>query len=293
MERIDPMYDIKQYYDENYKIYELTESSSNSWIKVAPERGGMIIGFGVEGEEVLFLNKKTFYDQDANVRGGIPILFPISGQLNNGEYEWEGKIYNMKNHGFARNNSWEVIDQNINQEASITLLLKSNEEMKKSYPFDFEVMLTYSLNDLTLSIHQEYINKSDSNMPIYAGFHPYFRTSTKNINYDTDAKTFLDYNDSKIKDVGKGLDLTDMKESLVLLDATKKEISFDLPELKKKVLMIYGEEFKYVYLWTEKDQDFICVEPWMAKTDEMNRKEELCMLSPGETLKTVMTISVV
>ncbi|PLR85321.1 hypothetical protein CVD23_10275 [Bacillus sp. V33-4] len=78
----------------------------------------------------------------------------------------------------------------------------------------------------------------------------------------------------------------------MLTDAVKKEISFVLPELNKKVLMEYGEEFKYVYLWTEKGQGFICVEPWMAKTDELNRKEELYFVKPGEALKTFLTITV-
>ena len=79
-------------------------------MKAAPERGGIIIGYGVEGTELLYLNNETFQDEEANVRGGIPILFPISGQLENGEYEWEGISYTMKNHGFARNMPWEVIE---------------------------------------------------------------------------------------------------------------------------------------------------------------------------------------
>lgn len=286
------MYQVKQYKDEQYTIYELNDSQANSWLKIAPERGGIIIGFGVESEEILFLNKDTFYDEQANVRGGIPILFPISGQLENGEYEWDGKVYQMKNHGLARNHPWEVLCTNSNNEASITISLKSNKDTKKSFPFDFEVIFTYALKGNTLSINQEYVNKSDTQMPIYAGFHPYFKTSYKNLNYQTDAKTYQDYNDMKIKDVSQGLDLSGKKESLVLLDATKKEIAFELPELKKQVFITYGEDFKYVYLWTENDQDFFCVEPWMAKTNELNRKEELTFVRPGNSLKTFMTFSI-
>ncbi|MEH6995529.1 hypothetical protein V7075_23005 [Neobacillus drentensis] len=137
----------------------------------------------------------------------------------------------------------------------------------------------------------EYKNQSDKEMPIYPGFHPYFRTAQKNIANETDAKTYLDYNDMKVKLVSQGLDLTDKKESLVLLDARNKEISFELPEIKKKIHMTYGEEFKYVYLWTEKDQEFICVEPWMAMTNELIRKKELVFVKPNETLKTELTIS--
>lgn len=285
------MYQIKQYKDNNFDIYELIDSESNSWLKVAPERGGIIIGLGVQGEELFFLNKETLYDPEANVRGGNPILFPISGQLDNGQYDWDGKTYKMRNHGVARNHPWEVVGTSDKNEASITIRLKSNKEMKQSYPFDFEVIFTYVLRKNSVTIYQEYKNLSDKEMPMYPGFHPYFRTAQKNIAYETDAKTYLDYNDMKIKEVSQGLDLTDKKESFALLDANKKKISFELPEINKKIHMTYGDEFKYVYLWTEKDQEFICVEPWMAMTNELNRKEELVLVKPNESLKTEMTIA--
>jgi len=285
------MYDVKQYMDKNYTIYELSDSTTSSWVKVAPERGGIIIGFGVNGEELLFLNKETFFDSAANVRGGIPILFPISGQLTNGEYEWNGQIYHMNNHGLARNYPWTVIKTSTVDSASITLSLTSSPETKKSYPFEFEVIFTYVLKENKLSIHQEYINKSADEMPFYAGFHPYFKTTHKNLVYETDAKTYLDYNDFETKQVSDGLNLTGKKESFALLDAVKKEIAFELPDRQKKLLITYGEEFKPVYLWTEEGQDFVCVEPWMANTNELNRKEELVILKPGEHLKTFMTFS--
>ncbi|MBS4202439.1 aldose epimerase [Bacillus sp. FJAT-49732] len=286
------MYEITKEKDEKFTIYHLKDKESGSWIKVAPERGGIITAFGVDGVETLFLNKKTFYDEEVNVRGGIPILFPISGQLRDGEYEWKGTVYKMKNHGFARNLPWEVIDTQSDECASITLKLTSNEKTKNAYPFDFEVIYTYILKDNQLQILQEYVNKSDAEMPIYAGFHPYFKTSNKNLDYETDAKTYRDDNDFEIKNVADGLDLSDKKESFVLLDVEKQEIAFTLPEIDKKVTMNYGEEFKYVYLWTEQGQDFLCVEPWIAQTDEMNRKEELYFVGIGESLKTFLTISV-
>ncbi|PPA69216.1 aldose epimerase [Jeotgalibacillus proteolyticus] len=288
------MYQIKQLDDHKYSLYELTNARADSWLKVAPERGGIITSFGVEDEEIFFLNKETFYDSDVNVRGGNPILFPISGQLKNGKYEWDGIEYKMKNHGFARNLSWEVVETQTTETdgASITLKLTSSKETKQSYPFDFEVFFTYVLKNNTLNIHQEYVNKSDKEMPIYPGFHPYFKTADKNLNYKTDAQTYLDYNDGKIKKVSDGIDLSDKKESVVLLDGIKKEIAFELPKLNKKIHMTYGEEFAYVYLWTEEGQDFVCVEPWVAKTDELNRKEELIFVHPGESLKTVLTIAV-
>ncbi len=54
------MYQIKQYLDGQYQVYELIDSQSKAWVKAAPERGGIIIGYGTEGTELLYLNNETF-----------------------------------------------------------------------------------------------------------------------------------------------------------------------------------------------------------------------------------------
>lgn len=282
------MYEINKTTDRQFIIFELRDTSTNSWIKVAPERGGIILSYGVNGAELLYLNKETFYNADQNVRGGIPILFPISGQLTNGSYEWQGRTYQMKNHGFARTSAWEVLDTKTDGEASITLQLKSNQETKAVYPFDFKVVFTYKLVDGKLSILQEYTNLSDAEMPVYAGFHPYFKTSKKNLAYETDATQYYDYNDQQIKDYKGSIDLTNLKESVALLDSRTNKISFNIDA--GKVTLEYGEAFKYIVLWTEQGKDFICVEPWMAKTDELNKKEELVNIPPNEKLETFLKV---
>lgn len=285
------MYNVKESFEQKYKIYELIDTETNSWVKVAPERGGIIFSYGVKGEELLYLNEETFFNKDKNVRGGIPILFPISGQLANGTYEWNGKTYTMANHGFARNASWEVIGQEADNRASLSIRLTSNEQTKRSYPFDFTVVFTYVLVGGKLTIKQEYNNTGNTPMPIYPGFHPYFRTSEKNLAYETDATEYYDYNDDEVKQFTGKVDLTDLKESVVFLGSEDPSISFGVPALKK-IKLSYGEPFKYIVLWTESGNDFVCVEPWMAKTDELNRKEELVMVNGRESLVTEFSIEV-
>ncbi|MFZ7946114.1 MULTISPECIES: aldose epimerase [Bacillaceae] len=284
------MYQVNVEMDSDYKIYVLQDTDTHSWVKVAPERGGIIFSYGVEGEELLYLNEETFYHSEANVRGGIPILFPISGQLSNGTYVWEGTAYSMKNHGFARNLSWEVVATDTHNRAAITIQLTSNEQTKGSYPFEFEVVYTYSLKDGKLLIDQEYKNLGDQPMPIYAGFHPYFKTSEKHLSYETDATRYYDYNDGLEKQFTGRVDLTNLKESVLLLDANQTNITFHPPGLKKPITLSYSSPFKYVVLWTEKDKEFICVEPWMAKNDEFNRGEELVMINSNDSLKTEFVI---
>lgn len=284
------MYSVKEYEDK-FKMYELKEDNTNSWVKLCPERGAIITSYGVNGTELLYLDKDTFYNKDANIRGGIPILFPICGQLEEGKYELNGKIYDMKNHGVARNNVWEVIETSKEGQASIKLKLTSSEDTEKSYPFKFELIFTYILKDGKLTIKQEYKNNSTETMPLYAGFHPYFKAENKNIAYETDSVKYLDYNDMTVKDYTGTLDLTDMVESAIFLESEQRGISFMLPEMKRKVTLNYGDEFKYIVIWSVKDKDFVCVEPWMAQNKAFNTKEELQYVEGSQSLCTYFTIS--
>lgn len=284
------MYSVNKFEDK-FTMYELREEGTNSWVRVCPERGGIITSFGVNGRELLYLDKDTFYDRSANIRGGIPILFPISGQLIEGKYELNGNTYFMKNHGVARVNPWNVAGTFAEDKASIKLVLKSSEETKKAFPFDFELVFTYVLKNGRLNIFQEYHNNSDEVMPIQAGFHPYFQALSKNLAYETDSKRYLDYNDMKIKSYSGSIDLAEMVESAAFIDARHNSVAFEVPELNRKITLDYGTEFKYVVVWSVKGKDFVCVEPWMAKNGALNTKEGLQYVEAGDCLRTYLNIS--
>ena len=71
-----------------------------------------------------------------------PILFPIVGRLKNDQYTYKGNTYHLGQHGFARDQEFEVERQS---DESITFLLKDSEETRKIYPFSFELRVTYNL----------------------------------------------------------------------------------------------------------------------------------------------------
>ncbi|WP_054026209.1 aldose epimerase [Bacillus sp. FJAT-28004] len=284
-------YEVRSYKD-TYTLYELTEESTQSRVIVCPERGGIVIGCQLQGLELFYLDKSTFENPTANIRGGNPILFPISGQLENQSYEWNGQSYTMANHGVARTAVWDVISTKTDGEASITIRLQSNEETLRSYPFAFELLFTYALQDGQLHTRQVYRNLSEAAaMPFYAGFHPYFAIdSGKNIAYESDATRYVDYNDNVEKPFDGVIDLEGLVESVCLLDTKKSEISFSALQ-GARVRLTYDDIFKYMVLWSVKDRPFVCVEPWMAMNGELNRQEELVMLNAGEELQANMTIS--
>jgi galactose mutarotase-like enzyme len=282
---------VSQYTD-TYVIYELVETSTDSRVLVCPERGGIVIGCKLLGKELFYLDKKTFEDPAANIRGGNPVLFPICGPLEDSQYNWEGVTYRMGQHGVARNRSWDIVGTSEDNEASITIRLRADEETLASYPFRFELIFTYALVNGELHTRQTYRNIGDNSpMPFYAGFHPYFAIEGgKDIAYDTDATRYIDYNDNVVKPYTGSVDLEPMVESFCLLDAKRSSISFPNGS-GTRVRLTYDPLFKYVVIWSLKDRPFVCVEPWMAQPLEMNRREELVLLLAGEELQANMTIS--
>lgn len=276
---------------DGYPLIELTDRSTDSAVMICPERGGIVIGCRLNGIETLYLDRDTFLNPEANIRGGIPVLFPIAGQLVDGQYDWNGRTYRMKNHGVARNLPWEVVAKGTDGSAYVTLTLTSNADTLTAYPFEFELRFTYRLRDGVLSIEQQYVNRSPEAMPMVAGFHPYFATEGKNLQYDTDATRILDYNDKQEKAFDGTLKLENMVESAALLDAKKPEIAFPLAQ-GRSVRLTYSEQFRYVVLWSFAGKPFVCVEPWTALNEALNDKEGLLLVSPGDTLELSMSIVV-
>jgi galactose mutarotase-like enzyme len=275
-----------------FPIYELKDLVTNSWIKISPERGGIVTGYGVNGEETLYLDRATFDDPKANIRGGIPILFPICGQLKDKTYEWEGQTFRMENHGVARNNAWEVLETTENADyASIKIRQQSTQRTLESFPFAYELVFTFKLSNQKLYIEQEYHNHSEREMPMYAGFHPYFLVDHKEDTIESDATRLFYITEQKEQPYPSDIEMAKLPGSIALNKAVTKQIRFQ-PKANRKILLTYGEEFEYVVIWSEDGKPFICVEPWMAMPNEMNVKQELVYVPQNKPLKTFMTISV-
>ena len=162
-----------------YLTYLLSDAKALSRLEVVPERGGMITRWKIQGQDLLYLDEARFSNPELSVRGGIPILFPICGNLPNNLYQYNGSSYLLKQHGFARDLPWEVIAQETETCAGLSLALSSNEQTRKSYPFDFQMKFTYQLQGNSLRIQQQYQNLSPVTMPFSTGLHPYFQVGNK------------------------------------------------------------------------------------------------------------------
>ena len=108
--------------------------------RVMPERGAIVTACRVGGRELLYMDRATLLDPGKSVRGGIPLLFPFAGRLDGDRLVHAGST--MKQHGFARNRQWSVIEQSP---GAVRLGLDCDAETRGVYPHDFRLDSLYAI----------------------------------------------------------------------------------------------------------------------------------------------------
>ena len=142
---------------DNKKGIYVFQLDKKNYIKFCPKRGGLITNWVSDGQEILYFDEKRFIDKTKSIRGGIPILFPICGNLDI-SYSLFGKNYaQFMQHGFARDLQWQHCLNDKNK--SLCLILEDTEKTKIYYPYNFELKIEVSLKinclDLIINIQNK------------------------------------------------------------------------------------------------------------------------------------------
>lgn len=103
--------------------------------------------------------------------GRAPLLFPIVGRLMDDRYRLDGREYALPQHGFARRQTFALIDQAPDR---AVLRLIDNPETRAVYPFAFALDAAFTLQGATLAMDVTVTNRGDVDMPASFGFHPAF-----------------------------------------------------------------------------------------------------------------------
>ena len=276
-----------------YVTYTLSDESASSRLEVVPERGGIVTRWSIQGQELFYLDQERFTHPELSVRGGNPILFPICGNLPDDVYAYDGKSYSLKQHGFARNLPWEVVEQSTESSSKLTISLKSNDETLAVYPFEFQVKFVYELEGKTLKIHQEYINQSDKVMPLSFGFHPYFLVPDKEkLSLDIPASTYQAKDSTEVVSYKGSFDFNEDEIDVALKPLNGSSASITDSSRSLKINLKWSDDFSTIVFWTVKGKDFVCLEPWSAPRNALNTAENLTELQPGASCEALVEIDV-
>jgi galactose mutarotase-like enzyme len=268
---------------QQYLTYHVTDATGGNSLSVIPERGGIVTQWAVNGRELLYLDVERLQDPKMSVRGGIPVLFPICGNLPEDKYQLAGQDYQLVQHGFARSLPWQVVAQAAQAHlGSLTVALTSTPATKAVYPFDFKLELEYLLSDRRLTIIQRVTNQTPGHtMPFALGYHPYFTVTNKEAlkfeipsdrcaQKDGTAAPFKGSFDFNSGEIDLSFHPLSQSETKVIDPQGTLKISWDGPTM-------------HLVFWTLPGQDFYCLEPWSAGRNAMNTGKDLVNLASGET----------
>jgi galactose mutarotase-like enzyme len=275
-----------------YKTYVLSDETANSSLEVVPERGGIATSWLVEGKEIFYLDAERFANPDLTVRGGVPILFPICGNLPDNTYTHKGVQRTLKQHGFARDLPWVPAKEVTEGCAALTLFLNSNDRTLAVYPFDFQLAFTYQIKGNSLEIIQRYTNLSAEPMPFSSGLHPYFLAPDKtDLRFEIPGMQYRDQITHK-KGYFTGVFDTTLDEIDVSFDeltglaATVTDATRSL-----RLTLSYNSSYAKLVFWTLKGKDFYCLEPWTAPRNALNTGAHLMYLPPGASCEMLVRMT--
>ena len=244
-------------------IFKLDEKN---YINFCPERGGVITNWVSEEKEILYFDEKRFIDKTKSIRGGIPILFPICGNLNIPNSLFGENYVQLMQHGFARDMIWKYYLNDKNN--SLTLTLTDSEKTKIYYPYNFELKIEVYLKINCLKFEINIHNKTNSQMPVNFGLHPYFNISDfKNLDFldyplncHDQKSNFLRNTFYELKNINKGIDL---------LMYTSGRSSFRDNFFKRQVTLINPSPFNLGIIWSDPPRKMVCLEPWTSPRNSL------------------------
>jgi galactose mutarotase-like enzyme len=272
-----------------YKTYVLTDPIAQTHLEIVPERGGIITRWQVRGQDLLYLDGDRFADPSLSIRGGIPILFPICGNLPDNTYTHQGKSYTLKQHGFARDLPWTVSEQQ--PEDGLTLTLTSSDRTLAVYPFDFALTFTYRLQGQELLIEQRYENRSPEPMPFSTGLHPYFTVADKTqLQFDIPATEFTNQINQTQHPFSGKFDFEQPEIDVAFRQVTRQHTS--VINAGHRLTLSYDPIYATIVFWTIKGKDYYCLEPWSAPRNALNSGKDLTWIKPGEAMETVVKLGV-
>ena len=220
-----------------------------------------------------------------------PVLFPVVGGLRNNQYQYNGKTYELGRHGFARDLEFEVTHQAAD---TIVFTLYSSTEILSKYPFHFQFSVQYTLYHNQLAVEYIVENLGHEQLWFSVGGHPAFKLPL--VGGTSFSDYYLSFNHTEnsgrwplsaeglIEKASlpflKNTRQLPLQKSLFYEDAIVfKDLQSDAISIQSNVtkhgLTVHFPGFPFMGIWSTKDADFVCIEPWLGIADSVDASGKL------------------
>ena len=256
----------------------ITLESSDLLVQIAPK--------GAELTSILSKSDDTQYlwQADPAVWGRhAPILFPVVGRLKENQYTYGGKTYSLNQHGFARDQEFEIRRQG---EGSVWLDAHANPDTLPKYPFYYRLGIGYELTGSTIHVTYEVSNLGDKVMPFSIGAHPGFCCPLVPGDELTDYVVEFDQVETADTHLLDEKGLFDGRTRPCLQNSNRIPITPDLfnddalvfHHLNSSTARLLSlksgryvemsiEGYPYLGIWAQPGAPYVCIEPWHGLAD--------------------------
>lgn len=246
-----------------------------------------------------------------------PVLFPIVGSVWEKCFRVDGKVYEMGQHGFARDMDFELVSCS---DTEAWYRLESTEQTLAAYPWQFVLEIGYRLEGNSLEVLWKVTNPGESEMWFQIGAHPAF-------NYpDYDSETVergfvaFDRNENleRVGFKGKGCvdpdarfpmplsddgllhlkrDIFDDVDTLMLQGDQVHKVAFMKPDGRAHLTVTFDAPVVAIWSPPKRNAPFFCIEPWYGRCDradftgEFKDRDWVNALAPGATFAVSYTIT--
>ena len=266
---------------------------------------------GAELKSLVFDGKEYIWEGRSEVwAGSCPLLFPICGGLKDDKYTFNGKEYTLQKHGYARFKTFEIESLT---DSSVVFLHKSDIDTKKSFPFDYELRVIYTLKDKAVKVDYSVKNLTDGTMYFSIGSHEGYYTPEGIEDYDVifpQNETLNSYvlygnllsnQELPIVKDSNVLPLYDKYftvDALVFKDLKSKSVTLRNRKTGKAVRVDFPDA-DYFLLWHKPNSPYMCLEPWSGIPDifgssyDITEKEGIIPLKSGEEYKNSHILNII
>ena len=261
-----------------YAHWEFVHPETGDRLRIIPERGGIVSEWRCNGREVVYFDQERYANPANSIRGGIPVLFPICGNLPGDLLRVDGQDHTLQQHGFARNLPWQL--QVLDDQQGVRVSLSSTEDTLKAYPFAFEVGMDVRPTPGALEITTTIKNRSSAEMPFSFGLHPYFNISDLS---QTRLTGLADrcLNHLEMADAETAAQLTRLPEGVDFLCRPAGPVTLVDDATGAQLQLQHQDPMDLTVVWTEPPRKMVCLEPWTGPRQSLVSGDRKLVLPPG------------
>ncbi|MCP9885717.1 galactose mutarotase [Synechococcus sp. ATX 2A4] len=256
-------------------------------LRLVPERGGLLTGWRCHGRELLYLDADRFADPALSVRGGMPVLFPICGNLPGDQLPLPEGSFTLRQHGFARDLPWQL--RALPQEAGVELELCDSPATLAAFPFPFRLRLQLRLEPSALAITAVLENSGSRPLPFSFGLHPYFNVSALPEAESGSAAVHLEglpercFNYLVMAEADTAATLAQLAAGVDFLARPEGPVRLVDPAAGMALELHPSAPFDLAVVWTDPPRPMVCLEPWTGPRGALVSGDRRLEVAAGES----------